>query len=582
MAGLSSQSAFHANTGPTGTNRLIANMNLFAISTILIFVSNVSMAIFVLLKGKDRHITLIFFLFCLDIAAWGIGGYKIATSSQLSQAFLWWQISAIPIILVPIFYFHFVINYLNLHKHRLLYSFYGLAFLFILIDVLSPRLFFPEFKIIFTDLYWVKCDFAATPIFTFFTVIFYGFIVAYSLSLLIKNYPHFHGHKRNQVKYFIVASLIGWIGAVANFFIGYGFEFYPINNFLIALYPIVMAYSIIRYNLLDIQIVIKKSIIYSLLIMVISISYIVLIVISEKLLEGMIGYSSITISAVTAFLLGILAFPLRNLIQEFVDKYFFRGSHLQISEENVLLRQQIAQSDKLKAIATLASGLAHEIKNPLTAIRTFTEHLPQKRNDPEFLEKFSRIVGKETTRMNDLINQLLDFAKPTPPRPRPTDIVRLINETLDFLNNQFVNKDIKVTRNLISGHKLINIDPAQIRQALLNIFLNAIEAMNAGGTLTVDVKLRTQDPSIKTSGSLGPRDAGAPLLIISIADTGPGIDKKDLPHIFDPFWSKKDGGTGLGLAITHQIISEHNGKIGVESQAGVGTKFAIELPFTHL
>ena len=108
---------------------------------------------------------------------------------------------------------------------------------------------------------------------------------------------------------------------------------------------------------------------------------------------------------------------------------------------------------------------------------------------------------------------------------------------------------------------LVYIDPKQIKQALLNIFLNAIEAMPNSGTLTMDSRFRGNDK-----------------FIITISDTGGGINPKDLPHIFDPFFSKKDHGTGLGLSITHEIIQNHNGRILAESELGKGTAFKIELP----
>ena len=157
----------------------------------------------------------------------------------------------------------------------------------------------------------------------------------------------------------------------------------------------------------------------------------------------------------------------------------------------------------------------------------------------------------------------MDFAKPAPVQLKPTPIHELLDHTLEFLNNDLLKHKIKVIRNYQLEHDLkLNIDANQLKQALLNIFLNAIEAMPSAGELLVSSHL----------------SAMPDYAMITIHDTGIGIAKEDVPHIFDPFFTKKDHGTGLGLSITHEIIKNHNGRIFVESQIGKGTMFAIELP----
>ncbi len=237
---------------------------------------------------------------------------------------------------------------------------------------------------------------------------------------------------------------------------------------------------------------------------------------------------------------------------------------MQIAEENELLRQEVTQSDRMKSIAILASGMAHEIKNPLTPIKTFSEQLPYRLDDKEFLLKFSKIINKEVDRIDGLVQDLLNFAKPSLPQLKETNIHQLISQTLDLLNNEIIRHKIKLITSIEDSNILVNIDPKQIKQALLNIFLNAIDAMPNGGTLTINLLARMET----TNKSLN----------IEISDTGCGIKFEDIPHIFDPFFSKKDHGTGLGLSITHEIIKNHNGRIFAESELEKGTTFRIELP----
>jgi signal transduction histidine kinase len=210
--------------------------------------------------------------------------------------------------------------------------------------------------------------------------------------------------------------------------------------------------------------------------------------------------------------------------------------------------------------------LTSEIENPLTAIKIFTQYFPKYRDDPEFLRKYSKIVGHEVDRIDDLIHQLLDFSKQTPPHLEQTNIIKLIDDTLIFLNNNFLKNNIKVTKEYSSNTILVTLDHSQIRQALLNLFLNAIEAMPCGGIININIEERiTNQPDQNNQVS------------ISITDNGIGIKPTDINHIFEPFFTNKDKGTGLGLAVTYGIIQGHKGKISVASEVDKGTIFTIEL-----
>jgi signal transduction histidine kinase len=256
-----------------------------------------------------------------------------------------------------------------------------------------------------------------------------------------------------------------------------------------------------------------------------------------------------------------------------------------------VIEQQLAQSEKLAAIGRFASSIAHEVKNPLTPIKTFAEYLPQKHQDKDFVDKYSQIVSKEVNRIDSLVHQLLDFSKPSPLKLEEVDIHKLLDETLDLLSNDFIKHRINVekqyfldandrelkaliTANIISGNSrqesscLIKIDANRMKQAFLNLFLNSIEAMPSGGTLTVSTNLCSSGASKS--------------VLIYVKDTGMGIPDESLKRIFEPFYTTKEKGTGLGLAIVYSIIKEHQGNIRVESEVGRGTMFVIELPAQKL
>ncbi|OGX38164.1 MAG: hypothetical protein A3D87_07770 [Omnitrophica WOR_2 bacterium RIFCSPHIGHO2_02_FULL_50_17] len=361
-----------------------------------------------------------------------------------------------------------------------------------------------------------------------------------------------------------------------------GINLYPNALLLLPSYALMQTYAIFKYQLFNLRIVLEKSIIYSVLIAIISIAYLAIVLTAEKVLQSILGYQSASISLFAAFAIGIMVIPLRNRIQALLDRSLFKGTQPEIAAENALLRQEIAQSEKYKTLSTLATGIAHEVKNPLTAIKTFCEYLPQKLDDKEFLLKFSRLVGREVDRIDGMVHELLDYGKPAPLSLKETDIQRLITDTLDILSNKFLAHHITVTCTLDPKPCTLKIDPTRIKQALLNLFLNAIDAMPGGGKLTVTTRIKGIKDYRNSDNPSNPLPlySSNPVFEISIQDTGCGIAAKDLPHIFDPFFTKTDHGTGLGLTITRGIIEQHGGKVSIRSQVGVGTEVRLEFPYS--
>ena len=528
-------------------------MNTFAISGLLIIVVTFPLFILLLSRGKTNAAK-VYSLSVLAVALWGVGSFLGATATTEYQALKIWKITMIPVYFIPTFLFHTALLIRGRLIKWLLVLVYAQAFLFGILSFNGKLFASIEFK--FDSFYYPMAN-------TLFLCAFLMWLTVISLTYyyLFIYYKDSYPENKKSIFFLLIAIIIGFGGGIPNFFPSFNINIYPYGNFLIPFFTITMMYPILRYQFLNIDLLIKKSIVYSFLITGTSLFYLLIVVILEQLIKEFIGYRSTIISILAACILGALFVPIRNRFQSFIDTYFFKGTQIQIAEENELLRQELVRAEKLKAVSTLASGIAHEIKNPLTAIRTFTEFLPDKKSDPEFLDKFSKIVGHEVDRIDDLVHQLLDFAKPSPPQPVNTDIHKLIDETLDFLNNNFIKQSIKISKGYARENVYLDIDHNQIKQALLNIILNAIDAMPKGGTLSVKTEKTTEK------------------IRIFIADTGEGISKRDLAHIFDPFFTKKDGGTGLGLAITHEIIKTHNGRITVKSEPGKGAEFKIELPF---
>ena len=222
------------------------------------------------------------------------------------------------------------------------------------------------------------------------------------------------------------------------------------------------------------------------------------------------------------------------------------------------LEKQLLQADKLVTIGQLASGVAHEINNPLGNISLYAQMLLNKIEDESARNKLN-IINDETNRAASIVKGLLDFARQSEPKMTPTDINVEIIKALDLIRHQM--KDIKVTT-IFQTLPMINCDPGQISQVIINMLTNSIQAIIENGEITIETKMENDNVEIL------------------ITDNGCGISEENLNRIFDPFFTtKKPGeGTGLGLSISYGIIKRHNGSINVKSQVGKGTTFTIKLP----
>ncbi len=232
-------------------------------------------------------------------------------------------------------------------------------------------------------------------------------------------------------------------------------------------------------------------------------------------------------------------------------------------EEQLSQREkELIQSKKLAAIGTLASGVAHELNNPLNNIYTTAQRLLKKTGEecPSFIKKGLEDIFGQTARVKQIVSDLLGFARGREPQSRELELNNIITSAYQQLGNSVNISNIKFLLDSSPEGVLIFADPEQMEQVFINLFSNAIDAMSGNGEL--GVKIEPEDDNVR----------------ITVSDTGKGMTGDNIEKIFEPFFSTKDKGTGLGLAIVYNIITKHNGSIKVESEIDKGTSFTITLP----
>ena len=229
------------------------------------------------------------------------------------------------------------------------------------------------------------------------------------------------------------------------------------------------------------------------------------------------------------------------------------------------MEQRVRQADRLATIGRLSANIAHEIRNPLASLSGAIEALARELPPDSGRDRLVEIVLRESDRLNHIIRDFLEYARPAPMTPHPIDLAELLEEVLVLVEHGSLPAELKVVREFGDALPAL-VDPQQLRQAIWNLCLNAVQAMPEGGEL-------------RLGGRILPGSNPARMQLW-VNDTGHGIAEADLAQIFEPFFSTKAEGSGIGLALVYRVVQDHDGQIEVRSQPGVGTTFVLTLPST--
>lgn len=705
-------------------------MNFYGFSALLNGIAATALGVFVFSRdpGNARHRA--FGLYCLSLSIWSYFylAWQLADSKDL--ALLSVRLLMAGAILIPTFYLYHVLTLLDrvAEHRRLLVAGCGLSAIFLLLD--CTPLFVADVRPEPGFAYWPKPG----PAFHFYLVWFAAYVV-YTTSLFIQAHRRAKGLRRNQHLYLLLGSVIGYAGGATNFPLWYGVQIPPNGTILIALYTIIVAYTMVRFRLFDLTVAMEKGLAILLLLTCIAAPSYIVLEIAQKVYFGYVNYQFSLILLALLALIVIAAYKLKTEAQAAIARTLFRhrydmyetlsefskalvaildlrslteeivrtlanvlgirtaslylldqekgvytlsSSHGVITDavklfrlsvrddlpaylafhQAILVREELEQTDvqgiprsvretlaamesevciplvnkdrligfcnlgvrrdsgmyseedlnllttlaqnaaialdnailyqdlrrsqtlmrrtdRLRSLETVAGGFAHEIRNPLTSIKTFVQLAPLRRDDTEFMGSFSKVVAEDLHRIERLIQEILDYARYMEPKFSKQDLNDVVASCLYFVEVKAESKAIRIEKDLAPDLPTVLLDRQQIKQILLNLFLNAMDAMaDGGGQLTVKTHRLT-------------KSAGEAWVQIEVGDTGQGIAADVLEHIFDPFYTTKHQsaereGTGLGLTIVHQIVQEHRGSIEVASTVGSGTTFFVNLPVNPL
>jgi len=253
------------------------------------------------------------------------------------------------------------------------------------------------------------------------------------------------------------------------------------------------------------------------------------------------------------------------------------GKQAGLAFENALLfkerlrqNERMFRAEQLATMGQFAAGVAHELRNPLTVIRSTVQYLASDFAKGSDQRKLANDILDEVDRLNNIVGNLLSLAQPAESHPEEIDIAQEIEGCLNFVEAKAKSQNVKLQTDFEKNLPKLTFDPAELRQVLLNVMMNGLQAMHEGGTLSIRACLLAEEGRDSTVGSKR--------ILIEVEDEGSGILGNLHRKVFEPFFTTKAGGTGLGLAICNSIVKRYNGEIWVEKAKRGGTEFKIALP----
>ncbi|MBI4682505.1 MAG: hypothetical protein HY757_05310, partial [Nitrospirae bacterium] len=297
-------------------------MNLFALSGAFLFSTGIILLVIIFISSRSR-LHYIWGFFNVAVTIWGTSVFFIGRSEDYLYSQLWWKIAHVGIILIPVFFYHVIHLLCRLPGKKIIFFVYAQGVLFLVLNMTGIKdLFTSQLILVFQSFYY----FTPGKLYHLFFACWLA-IVFYGIAMLFITYRKSSGIRRNQLALFLIGLIVGFSGGITNFFPAYGLNLYPLGNYGIPLYWIIATYAILRYRLMDVNLIFKKSMVYSLSAGILTSLFVVLVLTMTKFVSNVTGITSFTITTIAALIIAVLFNPLKNRIQSLIDKHFYKRTY---------------------------------------------------------------------------------------------------------------------------------------------------------------------------------------------------------------------------------------------------------------
>lgn len=423
-------------------------MNLFATSGLLIGFTSFIFGFFVLYKSPRSKVNFLWTLFVVAIGIWGFGGYKIGITTNVSKAFFWWRITHIGVIFIPIFLFHFVYEFLKIKRKKIIFIVYLIGIFFLIINFFT-NWFIVNMRWVFDSFYWDS----PPGFFYYFFIIFFFSLIAYSGYKLFITLKDSSGIQHGQIKYFLIALIIGFSGGGFCFLPCFNIKLYPIFNFTVIFYPIIMAYAILRYRFMDIKFAIKRGAVFSGLVIATTAMYVLFTFLIGWTVFG--GTYTLKAQLLTGLIVSIATAagfqPLYERLKKATDKYLFKGDY-----------------KPQKLLADISDVLSHtlELDKIITTLKTKTIKALRIDKFSVFIfdEKTKKLLGNKKKKEAIAFNKIIDCLRTRKDVLVLEELKRKYADKVEFNGSFSLIKNIEqIKTNLIV--------PLYIKNKLIGLFL---------------------------------------------------------------------------------------------------------------
>ncbi len=520
-------------------------MNPFIIACLLAFIFSLANAVFIFLSRPFNFLKILWGLISIIVAISNISLFLMMTASFYATAYRYAFTVNFVVIFIPVLFFHFtsILTNYRRQKNLELKIYYGLTLLYMGLVILFPGNFLSGVGPIFELKYYTQSG----PLYCFLPL-WFVYLVSYGLILVYRHYHHATAIKKNQLKYFFIGCSFGAIGGVSAFLPALGIPVRPWGLCLLPLYVWIVSYAIVKHQLMDIKIILRKSLVYTILISLLTVIFFILIYAAEKMSRHMIGYKSGMDSVFAIACITLLVVPVYRLLQSLIDRMFYKGTVGQFAQENRRLHEEMLLLESNRTLREIARTLVLEIQEPLKRIKEHSQDKLAIKDDVNYVQK--------------IIADLWEYSETVPKNYSEVNLIPLLDQTMSKISIGHTNNNrIFKYYQSFKSVKILGSEE-QLGRCFNYIFTYSLNAIEKGGEIFIALEHNKEWVSI------------------SIRHNAYILSEQEAENIFKPFFKSENIRCGLSLALAHAIILQHGGKIKLDIQENAGVDFLIDLPLS--
>ncbi|QQG42319.1 MAG: hypothetical protein HYW15_02265 [Candidatus Giovannonibacteria bacterium] len=511
------------------------------------------MAIIMLARATAR-LHLIWGIFCITVMLWGLGAYQIGISKDPARALFWWKFAYIGVIFIPIMFTHFVYIFLQKENKFFILFFYVLGGVYLIANLFTDS-FINATHLMFNQIYFLT----PTPLYNSYFALFI-ILVIYSHTLLFKEYKRAVGLRKQQIQYFFIGSFLGFFGGSFSFLPEYHINIYPFMNLTVSFYPIIMGFAILRYRLMNINVIMAQLLVASLWVFI-----------SVRTLISEFGSHEQLLNIALLLITIIVGILLNNSV---IKEIKSREEIEKLAKDLEAANEKLRKFDEAKSEFISLAG--HQLRTPLTVIKGYTSMLMEGtfgEIDKKALAPMEKVFAAANN-LTKLVSELLDLSRIESGRLKYEFKMIYFDNIVEEVVKEFkqVSEEKRIAVEFVNkNNRTFKIygDADKLREVVMNLLDNAFKYSEIGPIVV------TLTPKAKS-------------MLLSVADRGFGMPRDEMPRLFQKFGrteiAKKERpeGMGIGLYFVKKIIDDHKGRIWAESQGlGKGSIFFVELPVKY-